>query len=279
MPIMFRTVLFGAAILATHAFAQDDAIPAGNAPSAFCHSLNYIKNFTASPPEFYSRDTPPEAARVSTGVICSQSNATDNSCEIPSGGFLELSKANNITGDLTTSLTNGTIARTIDWTIYSVTGDYNPYFGTSIGAVERRTLRFSPDASNNQNGNDTDVPKPGNNSDLDPTSAAYATFVPLYRCISGEFSDCPEGMGIENGTFLQVCYPETNSDAGEIENAPVLSGTTVVELTNVTYAASLTDNPHENLPEGLVLSGAWSGKSGSAASALLAAALTLDVLL
>jgi hypothetical protein len=86
-------------------------------------------------------------------------------------------------------------------------------------------------------------------------------------------------MGIENGTFLQVCYPETNSDAGEIENAPVLSGTTVVELTNVTYAASLTDNPHENLPEGLVLSGAWSGKSGSAASALLAAALTLAVLL
>jgi hypothetical protein len=120
---MFRTVLFSAAILATHAFAQDDAIPANNAPSAFCRSLNNISNFTASPPEFYSRDTHPEAARVSAGVICSQSNATDNSCDIPSGGFLELSKAYNITGDLTTSTINRTIAHTIDWTIYNVTGD------------------------------------------------------------------------------------------------------------------------------------------------------------
>jgi len=275
---MFRTVLFGAVIFTTHVFAKDDVIPATNAPSAFCRSLNYISNYTASPPEFYSQDTPLEAARVSAGVICSQSNATDNSCDIPSGGFLELSKAYNITGDLTTSRTNGIIAYTIDWTVYNVTGDYNPYFGTSIGAVERRTLRFSPDASNNQSGNETDVPNHGNNSNLDPTSAAYATFVPLYRCISGEFSDCPAGLGIDNGTFLQVCYPETNSGAGEIENTPVLSGMTVVELTNVTYAASLMDNPHENLPRGLVLSGAWSGKSGSAVLVLLAAALALAVL-
>ena len=281
MSTMFRTVLFGAAILATYASAQEDEgpIPASNAPSAFCLSLNNIQNYTAAPPEFYSSGTPPEAARVSAGVTCSQSNATDDSCEIPSGGFLELSKAYNISGDLTTARINGSIARTIDWTIYNVTGDYKPYTGTNLGAVERRTLRFSPDASNNLNSNDTDVPKSSNNSssDLDPTSAAYATFVPLYRCISGEFSDCPAGTGIEDGTFLQVCYPETNSDAGKIEGARVLSGTTVVELTNVTYAASLTDNPHENLPAGLVFGGAWSGKSGSAASALLAAALALVV--
>jgi hypothetical protein len=269
---MFRTVLFGVTILATHASALD--LPANNAPPAFCLSLNNIQNYTTAPPEFYSRGTPPEAARVSAGVICSQSNATDNSCEIASGGFIELGNAYNITGDLTTSTTNGTIAPTIDWTIYNVTGDYNPYLGTSIGAVERRTLRFSPDASSN----DTDAPKPSNNSDLDSTAAAYATFVPLYRCISGEFLDCPAGLGIENGTFLQVCYPETNSNADKVEGASVLSGTTIVELTNVTYAASLTDNPHENLPQGLAFGGAWSGKSGSAFSAVLAALFALAVL-
>lgn len=278
---MLRSVLFGAAVLATNSFAQDYAsIIENNAPPAFCHSINNIQNFTAVPSEFYSRGTPPEAARVSAGVICSQGNATDGSCGIPSGGFIELSKTYDITGDPTTSRTNGTIARAVEYTIYNVTGDYKPYFsGRIIGAVEPRTLRFAPDASNNQNSNNPDVPKPGNNSDLNPISAAYATFVPLYRCISGEFSDCPAELGIEDGTVLQVCYPETNANADKIENTSVLSGTTIVEFTNVTYAASLTDNPHENLPDGLVANGAWSGKSSSAASALLVwAALGLAML-
>ena len=275
---MLRNVLFGAAVFTTHSFAQDyEEIIEDNAPSAFCHSLDNIQNYTAAPPEYYGRGTPPEDARVSAGVICSQSNATDGTCEIPSGGFLELSSTYNILSGNGTSRANGTISRTIDYTIYNVTGDYTPYFtGILFGAVERRTLRFAP----GENGNYTDTPKPGNNSDLNPISAAYATFVPLYRCISGEFSDCPAELGIEDGTVLQVCYPQTNRDADKIEDASVLSGTTIIEFTNVTYAASLTENPHENLPEGLVMSGAWSGKSSSAASALLVGvALVFAVLL
>lgn len=278
LSVMARAALLSTAILATLAAARDEPIPASNAPPAFCRSLSNIQNYTAIPAEYDSNGMPPEAARVSAGIICSANNASDGGCQLSAGGFLELPKAYNVSGSLTTSRTNGTITRTIDWTIYNVTGDYNPFFGTNIGAVEPRVLTVAVDTDDNQNDFTIGGNAPSNSTGSNGTSSAYATFVPLYRCVSGEFSDCPADLGIGNGTYLQACYPETNEGLENIENVPVLVGTTAITYTNVTYAASLTNNPHENLPKGLALSGAQPGKSVSVRSALLMAALALITL-
>lgn len=107
-----------------------------------------------------------------------------------------MSNSYNFSGDYEPAPMSN-LSRAIDWSTYMQTGDYNLFSHPAFGAVENQKLYFQFNSSLNKDLKDCDT---GNRSSSNPVSAVYASYAPLYQCISARCSGCPVGLGIDNGT-------------------------------------------------------------------------------
>lgn len=203
-----------------------DSVPVKYQPTNYCRELQVTGNETT-----YFRDT---QIRISPGVICSEANETDSKgCKIEAGGFWLRSTTYNLTFANYTGDFNGIMyyeglwGSSIDWTVAKYTSDTTLWNGhNQAGSLKNTTLYVSPDDS------------PGASE-----SAAYISFLNEYRCISGLLNQCPQGLGLANGTYFQACVPLWAPNKG-YDGYKEWDGSFATNIVNSTYASTIPTNEY-----------------------------------